>query len=320
MKRKISTYIILIVAAILLAVIIVSRNRSPFGRRNTSFASYPGKEITAIEFIQGEKKLRLEKGEEEWLVNGSVPARKSSISFILRILLEMKIKSPVSPGTADSVIASVEPVRVRVFEDRKRINSFLVYKTPTNEYGNIMKTSVRAKPFIVHVPGSDNNIGPAFTLNELYWKPYAIFNLLPSEINRLVLEHTADTSGSFSISRENGGFALFSGERKLTGWDNAKLTRYLSYFTFIPFETWAFDLDETARQKIAGEEPAYIIRIWPEKSGPVILRLWERRNADGSVDTDRLYGKTENADQLFIVRYFDIDPILKKRAYFYSEN
>ena len=96
----------------------------------------------------------------------------------------MKIKSPVSAELFKSEITEkgIEPVRVKVYENRKLIKSFLVYKTSSNSYGNIMKIRERSKPFIVYVPGYDGDIGSAFTLNELFWQPYTVFNLLPSEI------------------------------------------------------------------------------------------------------------------------------------------
>jgi hypothetical protein len=31
-----------------------------------------------------------------------------------------------------------------------------------------------------------------------------------------------------------------------------------------------------------------------------------------------VWGKTNNRDDVFVMRYFDLDPILKKRSYFFS--
>ena len=36
-------------------------------------------------------------------------------------------------------------------------------------------------------------------------------------------------------------------------------------------------------------------------------------------DSDRLYGKTKSVNEFFIIRYFDIDPLLKKSSYFLRE-
>ena len=87
---------------------ILFRSRSPFGKNNSSFASEPEKEITRIEFSENGKRLILEKKGENWLINGKTEARKSGILFILRILKEIKIKSPVSPELFENEITAEE--------------------------------------------------------------------------------------------------------------------------------------------------------------------------------------------------------------------
>jgi hypothetical protein len=312
LKLKRQNYILLLIT-VLVAVFFLLRDKTPFGKANTSFAVSPGSEITRIEFEQGKERLVLEKKGEEWLLNGRLNTRKSSISFINRILHEMRIKSPVSQQLLDSAVTESHPVEVKVYHDRKRLSSFHVYKTTTNVYGNIMKMGERSKPFIVYVPGHDGDIGSAFTLNELYWQPYTIFNMLPSEIAEVRLENFSDTAASFIIARQNSRYIL---QNAGNSWDSTLVRRYLTYFTFIPFETWALRLSETEKNDIRTSDPTFRITVTTIKGGRVELVLWERKNPDGSTDTDRMYGTTGQTREIFIVRYFDIDPVLKKRDYF----
>jgi hypothetical protein len=37
------------------------------------------------------------------------------------------------------------------------------------------------------------------------------------------------------------------------------------------------------------------------------------------IDSDRLLGKTDENDEFFIMRYFDIDPLIKNRSYFFPK-
>jgi hypothetical protein len=309
---KKSNYILFLVI-VLVAVFFLFRDKTPFGKKNTSFSVSPGSEITRIEFEQGKERLVLEKQGEEWLLNGQLSTRKSSINFITRTLQEMRIKSPVSQELLDSAATGNQPVNVRVYQGRKRLSSFVVYKTTSNIYGNIMKMSERSKPFIVYVPGHDGDIGSAFTLNELYWQPYTIFNMLPSEIAEVRLENFNDTAASFLISRQNSRFSL---QNAGIGWDSTLVRRYLSYFTFIPFESWEIRLGEKEKAGIMASDPSYRITVTTVKGERVELKLWERKNPDGSTDTDRMYGTTGKKGEIFIVRYFDIDPVLKRRDYF----
>jgi hypothetical protein len=321
--RKIVVVIALFAAFVLISIIILLRTRSPFGKTNSEFSSKPVREITKIEFVQQGRELTLEKNGEEWLINGKIKARKGGINFIIRILTEVKIKSPVSPELFINEIKekNISPVIVKVYEGRKILKSFRVYKTHTNSYGNIMKIKESSKPFIVYVPGYEVNIGSVFTLNELYWQPYTIFNLLPSKITSVQFENLKETSSSFTIAKKDGTYTLSGTEGELSGWDSSLVIRYLSYFTFIPFESWAFDITVDDKLSVSQHDPLYRITLISSEGYTTILSLWEKtkyENGEKGIDTDRLLGKTQANEDIFLVRYFDIDPVLKKRSYFFT--
>jgi hypothetical protein len=315
---------LLIALAFILILLLLFRNRLPFGGKNSSFGSDPQKEITRIEFSESGRKLSLEKHGENWIVNGRTEARKSGILFILRVLREMEIKSPVSPDLFRSEITEkgIEPVRIRVYGERQLLKSLLVYKTRSNRYGNIMKIRERSKPFIVCVPGFDGDIGSAFTINELFWQSYTVFNLLPSEIASVDLENFGDPSASFVITSQEHHFALSSGGKDLSGWDSTLVTRYLSYFAWVPFEKWALEMTDQEKKMAGSRQPLYRITVSTSAGKKLSLTLWEKlKEEEGSVtrDSDRLLGRTEASDEFFVMRYFDIDPILKKKSYFFPE-
>jgi hypothetical protein len=314
---------VILITATGLLLLILLKSRSPFGKSNSSFATEPESEITRIEFSQGGKKLSLNKENEIWLINGKTEARKSSILFILRVLQEIKIKSPVSAGLFEKEITErgVLPVSVKVYEKRKLLKSIIVYKTHSNVYGNIMKTRAGSKPFILYLPGFEGDIGSGFTVNELFWKPYTVFNLMPSEIVSVKFENFSDTASSFSIINKNR-YVISDLKREIKGWDSTLVTRYLSYFTWIPFESWALDISEAERNETESRTPVYRITVVTSSEVTHVLTLWDRYIESGGLkekDTDRLFGKTQDCNEFFIMRYFDIDPLLKKRSYFFPE-
>jgi hypothetical protein len=320
--RKAIVYV-LISILLLILVVYLFKERSPFGGKNTSFAARPKKEITSIEFTKDREKLYLDKKGEDWIVNRKFETRKSSILFILKILTEMEIKSPVTPELFNKEIVEkkVDPVWVKVSERGKVIRSFFVYKTSSNAYGNIMKLQGSSKPYIVYVPGNEEDIGSSFTLNELFWKPFTVFNLLPSEIFSVVLENSADTDYCFKIQNENHRIRLYNQSAELTGWDTSQVVRYLSYFTHVPFESWAFGLSADEKEKIEKQIPLYIISVTGKAGEKRTLTMWERsvtENGARKSDTDRLWAKVDGNDDIFIIRYTDIDPLLKKRSYFFA--
>jgi hypothetical protein len=79
-------------------------------------------------------------------------------------------------------------------------------------------------------------------------------------------------------------------------------------------------MTDSLKNKIISQDPLYRITVKKTDGGDIILTMWERFNTEtGEKDSDRLFGKRADRDELFIIRYFDIDPLLKKRAYFYVE-
>lgn len=313
-KRNLTIFGVLITVSL---VMIVSVNRSPFGEKNTSLAIPAEKEITRIELSDNNTKLVFRRKDETWILNDNTDTRRSSINFIIRILREMTIKSPVSADLYKKEIrdAGITPVRVRIYENHRLLTDFLVYKTQSNAYGNIMRKNGRSKPFIFYVPGHDSDIGSAFTLNENYWQPYTIFNLMPSEIKEVRFENIPDSSNSFVIRNTGGRCILTDGSRELRC-DSSVVKRYLSYFTFIPFESWATGLKEDEKSAIFNSRPLYRLSVSSVTGKELSLTLWERVNETGEKDSDRLYGMTGNSVEIFVVRYFDIDPVLKRREFF----
>jgi hypothetical protein len=185
-----------------------------------------------------------------------------------------------------------------------------------------MKMGERAKPFIVYVPGYDGDRGSAFTLSELFWQPYTVFNLLPSEIASVKLENLADTSASFLITSRNNHLALSDLNKELPGFDSTLVIRYLSYFAWIPFEKWALDMGAEAKEMVESQQPLYRITVITPTGKMTTLTLWEKMivgEEDRTKDSDRLLGRIQTGDDFFIMRYFDIDPLLKKRSYFFPE-
>lgn len=319
-KIYIRNILLALILVLLVLLVVLLRNRSPFGKRETNFATEPRAEITAIELTGKGHTVLLSLIDGIWMVNREVEAREIAVIFMLKVLKEMKIKSPVSPEMFNEEIVSgdIKPVRVNVYEKRKLLRSFYVYRTRTNKYGNIMKINERAKPFIVYFPGYEDDIGSIFNPLPLFWKPYTIFNLLPSEINSVTLENFSDAASSFSIKITDNTFTLSDLYKNLTGWDSAKVKRYLSYFTLVPFEAWAFDPDGPEFNSFDLSSPAYRISLTGTDGKTTRLTLWERFT-DGKKDTGRLWGKTDKSEEFFIIRYFDIDPLLRKITYFFPE-
>ncbi len=319
MNRIYIRYILISVILVFLIIFpILFRNRSPFGRSDSNFAPKPDQEITSVELSDENQSVKLVLADGVWKVNGTTDARKSGISFLIKVLHELKIKSPVSTDLFENeiVLKGISPVRVKVYEKRKLLRSFHVYRTTSNRYGNIMKIRERSRPFIVYFPGYEGDIGSIFNPEERFWRPFVIFNLLPSEISSVNLLNNIEPSSTFRIKATGNSFQLSDTENELSGWDSSKVKRYISYYTLVPFESLATDLSESEKAWLVSDSAAYKISVTGKDGHITDLELWERK-LNGKKDPDRLFGKTGGSEEYIIVRYFDIDPLLRKISYFF---
>jgi hypothetical protein len=320
-NKYIRDVLLFIILLFLLFLILIIRNSCFSGKKQTRFASLPKKEITRIELSVEERNLILTHEADGWKVNNEHEARKSAVLFMIRILTEMSIKSPVSSELFDNEVKmkGVDPVLVRVYEKRTLLRSFLVFRTSANKYGNIMKVKESSKPFIVSLPGFEGDIGSEFRTDELYWRPFNIFNLRPTEISGISLENLSDTTLSFRISKNGEVYSLSDNTKTLTGWDTDRVRRYISYFTWVPFEEVAGNISAEEKNIIEAQRPLYKLTVMKSVGSETSLTLWER-NVSGKIDNDRLWAKMGGRDELLVIRYFDIDPLLKKITYFFTQN
>jgi hypothetical protein len=81
-------------------------------------------------------------------------------------------------------------------------------------------------------------------------------------------------------------------------------------------------MGEEEEKKVESQRPLYRIGVTSATGKENVITLWEKmrtENGDTVKDSDRLLGKSQSGDEFFIMRYFDIDPLLKKRSYFFPE-
>lgn len=309
------------ILALLMAVLYIG-HKGAFSRRNTSFAVTDGADITLIEMRQGDEKVVLRQTRDGWMVNEAGEARGSAVHFLLQILREVAIKSPVSDDMYNSEVVEtgIEPVRIRAMSGRKLLTSFIVWKTESNIYGNIAKRRDLSRPFILYIPGYEGTIGSGFTINELFWRPFNIFSLNPEQIASVEVSYPGRPDDSFIVHNpfmEELPSGLKPG---IEGYDTAMVRRYLSYFIWVPFESWASGPGGDAAASVVAAGPEAEITVILTDGSTEVLTIWERRIEKGGeliVDYDRVWARKDDGPHLFIARYFDLDPLLRKKSYFF---
>jgi hypothetical protein len=256
----------------------------------------------------------LEEKKGYWYLNGREEARKTAIDLLLAVIEDMEPKSPVSEGTVDLLKNKLagSPVSVKIFSGNRQLRSFTVSHYNDVSYGSIFRKKRTALLF--YLPGYDLDAGSVFIADKKYWRPFTIFKLMPSEIKGLSVNYPSDADKSFSILNDKGRVSMGD----IISFDTVSVKRYLSYFVNVPFESINTSLRPAEVNNITSSTPFVSISVTSIGGDIHVLKGWKRSSDDkngGTPDTDRLWGQLDNGN-LFVMRYFDIDPLLKKRSYF----
>jgi hypothetical protein len=309
--------------------VILTRRYGGFSVNSTDFAIQRSERVTAVILEKQEERVMLTKEESGWMVNNRYEARPSAIWFLLETLSRISIKStvPESQFREEWSRDSSSVIRVEIKEKPGRVKSFLVYPVTSNPYGNYFKKRKNGMPFIVNIPGYSGNVGSLFVTSEKFWLPHTLFAAQPSEIRMVKLITYDNELQSFVIYQESpGSVKLFSlpEEEPVQNLDTTRVYRYLSYFNNLRFERWVFDSDSIDSHAVLSSHPSHQLTIQEQSGRSTTIRTYPIiRGMEGSepeIDLNRIYASINDVNELVVVRYVDIDPVLKERNYFVLNN
>ncbi|MCA1756579.1 MAG: hypothetical protein LC649_03875 [Bacteroidales bacterium] len=343
-----------IVLALTLVIIIIVRNRET----GTARLVVENPEIIDYVRISGDKEevILTRPDERIWLVNGEDVARPSAVNMLLRTLAILEVKSPVSDEFFHQATGNgaVLPVSVEVKGNGRMLADFTVYLLSGNSDGNIFQKERGGDYFIAHLPGYDINPAIQFISGSRYWRPFTIFEINPSGIISVEVTRRLPEEESFLIESAGGRFRLTLNGVAQEVFDTAAVEQYIAWYAFVPFERWSTELDDSRVGSILAEDPVLTIRVTEQVAGlqdgteqqnggqnnteqykgdqnipgqfegsqgvrEHFVRFWRIISSDGTVDNDRLLGEKDRSGELFIVTYFDIDPVIIRGDKFISE-
>jgi|WetSurMetagenome_2_1015567.scaffolds.fasta_scaffold00096_2 hypothetical protein len=312
MKRVAVISLALIVVAVIAAVLILHNNTSS----GYDLKIPEGTQVSKIILESREHRIVLDQKRDSWCLNGHENARKTAIDLITTELEEMEPKSPVSENIVSSLKSKMSgnEVSVKVFSKGRKIRCFTVSHYNDHDYPSLFRKKHGSQSVLFYLPGYDIDPGSVFIADERYWRPFTIFKIRPSEIRQVTVDYPAEPARSFCIINKSGRVGL----KDMMSFDTIAVRRYLSYFLNVPFESINTSLDAGEERAIKESVPYVNISVTTTDGDVKVLKGWKKINVNGEngeTDTDRLWGQLNNGN-MFVMRYFDVDPLLKKRSYF----
>jgi len=282
--------------------------------------------VRTVEISMGDRTLILGRESSTWKVNGIYPVRAERISGLMMLLTRLEVSAPVSVSMVEQVRDCLyrEGRLVTILLDDGNSKSYRICSGKGPEEDTYMMLEQSDIPFIVEVRGYRNaGLEELYALETEYWRDNVILNFLPDEIEYISVEHRLDPGTSFHLQRnEAGTFDLAGGVLPET-WlrpDPENLTQYLQYFTRVRFEDYT-DIQQLSEKAIRiGEEPDHILNLSGITGGQILIRFYSTYTIDSKgiimPDINRLLARINDEEELLLVKYIEIDPVLKPFSYF----
>ncbi len=266
--------------------------------------------------------VSLENTKVGWMLNGIEEARMDAVNALIKTLTDLEVKSPIDKSVLENMLldGDIEKVSISVKSALKTLKNYQVYKVSTNPYGNIMTKGGKAN-YIMHVPGYPGDIGVFYTTRSNYWKPHIIFDYMLSDILSVEFISGIESLNSFRINRTGSGVYVleeFDSGRIIENADPGQITRYLSYFHSIGFEKF-LDSDTVALTNSILEDPAlYTINVKDINNKEKLIKVFPvYLDKDSAIiDNNYAYASISWENEMVLIKYFAIDPLLKGIDYF----
>ncbi len=329
MKRYRLSLVVLILLVAVSAWLLLSRRSGTYARSAVEFAVKDTNRITAVEIIGRGGKVLLVKHELTWRVSGSTPVRKDRMSGMLVLLSRLEVLSPVSRSRISTVSEQLkrDGKRVLISLDKGADREYLVFHDTAESNATYMMLMDADTPFRMGVRGyKRRDLASLYETDDRYWRDNLLLHYLPDQIQYITLTNKQDPERTFHLARNEGGAFEMSTGVVPGEWfspDPSRLNQYLSYFYGLRFDAYVDIQRDSPLSYEYGEEPDYVLEVGSNNGNRTILSLFPVFSLDPAgnkkMDLNVLYARIDDLDGMVVLKYLEIDALLKDPGYFQSE-
>jgi hypothetical protein len=280
-------------------------------------------DIYKVKIEQDGKWIEIERNDHanKWIVNNKYPATEKSIRKLMQSFTSIKIEKTVQTEKIDSVLNALDTKgrTISIYNRRnKPIKIVKIGEFDESTGGTYMFETEKRTPYIVNIPGLENDLNNRFNLQYIYWIEPLLFSYKPGEIKEIILDNNSAPEKSFRLLINGANAQLFqtSVNSEVNPLDNQKIGGYLSYFMNVKFS----DIEISDRNQInsfLNSKAQYVICVKDIENHLKTVKFYTipDKNNPGEFDINKMKALINNEDAV-TVTFYDIDLILKDIQYF----
>jgi len=335
MKKKSIISIIVSIAIIGFAIITIQKQSN--STIKNEFTIGDTSKVSKIFMVnkQNENITLIKKG-NRWLLKNGDEAISENVKTILKTMMYVEIRQPVSKSAYNTIIKQLatNSVKVEFYENTYRINflgiqlfptvkkSKVIYVgSPTRNYrGTIMMIEGSKDIYVTYIPGFNGYLTERFSANTADWINHKIFKIPIRSIVKVKVDFGLEPHQSYEIENiGNRKFNLISSKDNMAlAYDTTRVLEMLSAFKNINFEAILDQMPQRTLDSLKNSTPLRTVTINTIDQRIVRVKMYHRPNFtdktdfDGKhfpYDMDRMYALIDNYNYPVTVQFFVVDPI-----------
>jgi hypothetical protein len=345
-KRK-STLLVAVILFVVAGLLIFSSTRSTLRNASKDFAIDDSSSVTKI-FLSDKdnKNIKLVKqANGTWKVNDSIIAKYDAISTLLKTMMSIEVREPVSKAAHNSVVSRLATIGIKVeiyqnkyfidlwglklFPYEKRTKTYYVGDATQDMLGTYMLMEDAKDPFVMHIPGFNGFLYTRYSTKIEDWMEHMIFNFRLSQIKTFSLQFPLDPDLSYMITNYDNrkfGLTALKGNKEIIDFDTVKVLEVLSSCENIKYESLLNDLEKKKKDSISSSIPFHVLTITDISGNTISLKTYHIKANPGEVDEatnepiyynrDRMYALINNGQDFVLIQFYVFDKLIKPLSHF----
>ena len=346
MKKK--TIIYTLVSLIIVALAIFTLLDESDGTIYNDFLISDTASVEQIFMVNKEnQQVTLNKRNDIWYVNDKEAAIGENVRILLKTMMYIDIRKPVSKASYNTVVKQLatNSVKVEIYQ-RSPLFTFLGIKafvklrktkefyvgSPTRDLkGTIMKMADSDDIYITYLAGLNGYLTERFSANYSDWLNHSIWKLPIKSIVKVKVEFGKTPMESYEIqnigNRKFDIISLYSNSRVMS-YDTIRVLEQMSAFRSINFETLLDDMPAKRLDSLRNSIPLRTVTVTTIDQNIISIKMYQRPNytnkpdLDGTLfdyDMDRMYAIIDGFEYPVTVQYFVVDNISRPLSFLSGE-
>lgn len=347
MKKNRTAFIIIIVLTIIVSLLFIKTKLKTQESSSQKFAVDDTSNVTKI-FLADKNNncVTLKRNNTySWVVNDTFAASKDIVNLLLKTMMSLDVKQPVSKSGRQQImkLLATNSVKVEVYQKVFRIDLFdkikwFPFEKLTKTYyvggatqdnlGTYMLIEGSEEPCIIYIQGFNGFLYTRYSPLLKDWRDHTIFNLKYNQIKSIEVVIANNPEGSFrafkKAPREFEVNMLLDKSNNIN-YDTLKVMELFAAFENIRYESLLNDLDKSVKDTLQNSQPYIVINVEHIDGTLKTVKTYLMKAPPSQIDElgndiiydrDRLYALINNDKDLVVIQFYVFGRLFKPLNYY----